>query len=39
MTTLTLDLADILRRKYPRGLHAPADLEIDTFLEFADDGE
>jgi hypothetical protein len=37
MTEITIDLADILERKYPRGFHAPADIPIDTFLEFADD--
>lgn len=37
MTKITLDLADILKRKHPHGFHAPADLDIDTFLEFADD--
>ena len=37
MTKLTIDLADILKRKHPHGFHAPADLDIDTFLEFADD--
>jgi hypothetical protein len=37
MTDITLDLAAILERKYPRGFHAPADIPIDTFLEFADD--
>lgn len=36
-TTLEIDLADILEQKYPQGFHAPADIEIDTFLEFADD--
>lgn len=37
MTKLTIDLADILKRKHPHGFHAPADIDIDTFLEFADD--
>ena len=37
MTTLEIDLADILERKYPHGFHAPADIDIGTFLEFADD--
>jgi hypothetical protein len=36
-TTLEIDLADILEHKYPHGFHAPADIDIDTFLEFADD--
>ncbi|HEY4309172.1 MAG TPA: hypothetical protein VGN12_06940 [Pirellulales bacterium] len=36
-TTLEIDLANILSQKYPRGFHAPADIEIGTFLEFADD--
>lgn len=36
-TTLDIDLADILAGKYPRGFHAPADIDITTFLEFADD--
>ena len=35
--TLEIDLADILERKYPHGFHAPADIEIGNFLEFADD--
>ena len=34
---LTLNLADVLERKYPSGFHVPADVEITTFLEFADD--
>ncbi|MGL4465722.1 MAG: hypothetical protein ACRC1K_26525 [Planctomycetia bacterium] len=34
---LTLNLADILERKYPSGFHVPADIDITTFLEFADD--
>lgn len=37
MTTLDIDLAEILANKYPHGFHAPADLDITTFLEFADD--
>jgi hypothetical protein len=37
MTKITLDVANILKRKYPGGFHAPADIDIDTFLEFADD--
>jgi hypothetical protein len=36
-TTLEIDLADILEHKYPHGFHAPADIDIGTFLEFADD--
>jgi hypothetical protein len=36
-TTLEIDLADILEHKYPHGFHAPADIDISTFLEFADD--
>jgi len=36
-TTLEIDLADILEDKYPHGFHAPADIDISTFLEFADD--
>jgi len=36
-TTLEINLADILEHKYPHGFHAPADIEIGTFLEFADD--
>ena len=35
-TTLEIDLADILEDKYPNGFHAPADIDIRTFLEFAD---
>lgn len=34
---LTLNLADILERKYPSGFHVPADIDLGTFLEFADD--
>ena len=34
---LTLNLADVLERKYPSGFHVPADIDIGTFLEFADD--
>lgn len=37
MTKVTIDLATILERKYPCGFHAPADIPIDLFLEFADD--
>jgi len=36
-TTLEINLADILEQKYPHGFHAPADIEISNFLEFADD--
>ncbi len=36
-TTLEIDLADILEQKYPHGFHAPADIDISSFLEFADD--
>jgi len=36
-TTLEIDLADILEHKYPHGFHAPADIDIGNFLEFADD--
>ena len=36
-TTLEIDLADILEHKYPHGFHAPADIDISSFLEFADD--
>jgi hypothetical protein len=36
-TTLEIDLADILENKYPHGFHAPADIDISSFLEFADD--
>jgi hypothetical protein len=36
-TSLEIDLATILERKYPHGFHAPADIDIGTFLEFADD--
>ncbi len=32
-----IDLAEILKRKYPRGFHAPADIDIDLLLEFGDD--
>ena len=35
--TLTINLADILERKYPRGFHVPVDVDISSFLEFADD--
>ena len=35
-TTLEIDLADILENRYPHGFHAPADIDISTFLEFAD---
>ncbi|MBX9623993.1 MAG: hypothetical protein K2X82_09310 [Gemmataceae bacterium] len=34
---LTLNLADILERRYPSGFHVPADIDLGTFLEFADD--
>lgn len=34
---LEIDLADILAKKYPHGFHAPADIDISNFLEFADD--
>jgi hypothetical protein len=37
MTTLEIDLANILEQKYPHGFHAPADIDLSTFLEFADD--
>jgi len=36
-TKLEINLADILERKYPHGFHVPADIDINTFLEFADD--
>ncbi len=36
-TKLEINLADILEDKYPHGFHAPADIEISNFLEFADD--
>jgi hypothetical protein len=36
-TTLQIDLAEILEQKYPHGFHAPADIDISSFLEFADD--
>jgi hypothetical protein len=36
-TTLEINLADILEHKYPHGFHAPADIDISSFLEFADD--
>jgi hypothetical protein len=36
-TTLEINLADILEQKYPHGFHAPADIDIGNFLEFADD--
>lgn len=36
-TKLNIDLADVLKRKYPHGFHVPADIDIDAFLEFADD--
>ena len=35
--TLEIDLADILENKYPNGFHAPADIDISSFLEFTDD--
>jgi hypothetical protein len=34
---LTVNLADVLERKYPSGFHVPADIDIGMFLEFADD--
>lgn len=34
---LTLNLADILGEKHPSGFHVPADIDLGTFLEFADD--
>lgn len=34
---LTVNLADVLERKYPSGFHVPTDIDIGTFLEFADD--
>ncbi|MGL6076745.1 MAG: hypothetical protein ACRC8S_21535 [Fimbriiglobus sp.] len=37
MTRMTIDLATILEHRYPNGFHAPADIPLDTFLEFADD--
>jgi hypothetical protein len=37
MTKLQIDLANILEHKYPHGFHAPADIDISSFLEFADD--
>lgn len=37
MTRLTIDLATIMEHRYPNGFHAPADIPIDTFLEFEDD--
>jgi len=36
-TTLEIDLADILEDKYPHGFHVPVDIDIGSFLEFADD--
>jgi hypothetical protein len=36
-TSLEIDLATILEQKYPHGFHAPADIDIVNFLEFADD--
>ena len=36
-TKLQIDLARILGDKYPKGFHTPADIDIDTFLEFAED--
>lgn len=36
-TTLTLDLAGILKRKYPRGFHVPADIGIDMLLEYGEE--
>jgi hypothetical protein len=35
--SFTIDLAEVLQAKYPHGFHAPADIDINTFLEFADD--
>jgi hypothetical protein len=35
-TTLEIDLAEILESRYPHGFHAPADIDISNFLEFAD---
>jgi hypothetical protein len=37
MTRLTIDLSTILQQKYPKGFYAPADIPIDTFLEYTDD--
>lgn len=34
---LEIDLADILADRYPHGFHAPADTDVTTLLEFADD--
>jgi hypothetical protein len=36
-TKIEINLADILERKYPRGFHVPADIDITNFLEFADE--
>jgi hypothetical protein len=37
MTTVEIDLADILEQKYPHGFHVPADIDLSMFLEFGDD--
>jgi hypothetical protein len=37
MTTVEIDLADILEQKYPHGFHVPADIDLSLFLEFGDD--
>lgn len=34
---LTVDLADILERKFAHGFHVPAEIEISNLLEFGDD--
>jgi hypothetical protein len=36
-TKLNLDLADVLKQRYPRGFHAPADIDIDGLIEFGDE--
>jgi hypothetical protein len=35
--SLNLNLSDILEAKYPQGFTVPADIDISSFLEFADD--
>jgi hypothetical protein len=37
MTTVGIDLADILEQKYPHGFHVPADIDLSMFLEFGDE--
>ena len=34
---LTINLADILERKYPSGFHVPVDVDVSNLLEFGDD--